>query len=303
MIDMAKEMIVKAPSVEEAKAQIAAAFGVAEARVRFEVLQESQKKTFGLFGGADAEVRGVLNDDAPAEAAKAFLEDVLAGMGAGEVTVTVREQEDSCILVIDGEDLGFLIGRRGETLDALQYLAGLVANRVDNSYVRISVDIGNYREKREKTLISLATRISKQVARTGRKMSLEPMNPYERRIIHTAVQEVEGVVSFSVGSDAARHVVIGPSEDNPAAKNRSRRRRGGRGHGNAEGAEMNGAENAERPRRERRRSDDPIVAPNRPVRQFVPRSNPLPMVDGATPPQKTDSETERSATLYGRIDL
>ena len=303
MIDMAKEMIVKAPSVDEAKAQIAAAFGVDESRVKFEVLQESQKKTFGLFGGADAEVRGVLSDDAPAQAAKAFLEDVLAGMGAGEVTVTVREQEDSCILVIDGEDLGFLIGRRGETLDALQYLAGLVANRVDNSYVRISVDIGNYREKREKTLISLATRISKQVARTGRKMSLEPMNPYERRIIHTAVQEVEGVVSFSVGSDAARHVVIGPSEDNPAAKNRSRRRRNGRVRDNAEGAELNtGAEN-ERPRRERRRSDDPIVAPNRPVRQFVPRSNPLPMVDGATPPQKTDSETERSATLYGRIDL
>lgn len=303
MIDMAKEMIVKAPSVDEAKAQIAAAFGVDESRVKFEVLQESQKKAFGLFGGADAEVRGVLSDDAPAQAAKAFLEDVLAGMGAGEVTVTVREQEDSCILVIDGEDLGFLIGRRGETLDALQYLAGLVANRVDNSYVRISVDIGNYREKREKTLISLATRISKQVARTGRKMSLEPMNPYERRIIHTAVQEVEGVVSFSVGSDAARHVVIGPSEDNPAAKNRSRRRRNGRVRDNAEGAELNtGAEN-ERPRRERRRSDDPIVAPNRPVRQFVPRSNPLPMVDGATPPQKTDSETERSATLYGRIDL
>ncbi len=301
---MAKEMIVKAPSVEEAKAQIAAAFGVDESRLKFEVLQESQKKAFGLFGGADAEVRGWLDEESPAEAAKAFLEDVLAGMGAEDVTVSIREQEDSCTLLIEGEDLGFLIGRRGETLDALQYLAGLVANRVDNSYVRISVDIGNYREKREKTLVSLATRISKQVARTGRKMSLEPMNPYERRIIHTAVQEVEGVVSFSVGSDAARHVVIGPSEDNQAAKNRSRRRRGGRGRGNAEGAEMTeGTETTERPRRERRRADDPIVAPNRPVRQFVPRSNPLPMVDGATPPQKTDSETERSATLYGRIDL
>lgn len=308
---MAKEMIVKAASVEEAKAQLAAMFGVDESRLSFEVIQQPQKKTLGLFGGSDAEVRGVLEDASPAEAVKAFLQDVLAGMGAGEVTVAIREENEICTLLIDGEDLGFLIGRRGETLDALQYLAGLVANRADNTYFRISVDIGNYREKREKTLVALASRIGRQVARTGRKISLEPMNPYERRIIHTAVQEIEGAISWSVGSDAGRHVVIGPSEDNPAAKNRSRRRRGGRGHG-GEGqtkaepqAEQGVDESEDRPRRSdrRSRSDDPTVAPGRPVRQFVPRSNPLPMADGATPPQKTTSETEETATLYGRIDL
>lgn len=286
---MAKELVMKAATVEEAQAKIIEALGVPAASIRFETLAEPQKKTLGLFGGADAEVKGTVIGGA-ADAAKAFLEDVLTQMGAVDFTVTINETKENCLLVVEGEDLGFIIGRRGETLDALQYLVGLVANRVDKDYCRINIDIGNYREKREKTLVALAKRMGAQAAKTGRRSSLEPMNPYERRIIHTTVQEIEGATSWSVGSDAARHVVIGPSDDNPVKQQRASRRRRVR----KEGDEVR----TERPARR-----ETEVAEGRPVRQFVPRSNPLPMADGATPPQKTESEAERSAFLYGRIDL
>lgn len=308
---MAKEWIARAATVEQAKAKIVAALGADEEKITFEVLQQPQKKTLGLFGGADAEVRGTLTEGDPAEAARAFLAKVLEKMGVTDATVTARIENEACVLTVEGEDLGFIIGRRGETLDALQYLTGLIANRVDSSYYRVSIDIGNYREKREQTLVALAKRIGEKAAKTGRRTSLEPMNPYERRIIHTAVQEIEGATSWSVGSDAARHVVIGPSDDNPMKKNSRQRRRGGGSNaaGNRSrrpaGEQQEGAapEHIERPvRRERTPRDADVVAPNRPVRQFVPRSNPLPMADGATP-QKTESEREKSATLYGRIDL
>lgn len=286
---MAKELVMKAATVEEAQAKIVEALGVPAASIRFETLTEPQKKTFGLFGGADAQVKGTVVDGA-ADAAKAFLEDVLSEMGATDFTVTVNETEDTCVLVVEGEDLGFVIGRRGETLDALQYLVGLIANRVDKDYCRVNIDIGNYREKREKTLVALAKKMGAQAAKTGRRCSLEPMNPYERRIIHTTVQDIEGATSWSVGSDSARHVVIGPSDDNPVKQQRTSRRRRPR--------KENNEVRAERPARR-----ETEVAEGRPVRQFVPRSNPLPMADGATPPQKTESEAERSASLYGRIDL
>ncbi len=286
---MAKELVMKAATVEEAQAKIIEALGVPAASIRFETLAEPQKKTLGLFGGADAEVKGTVLGGA-AEAAKAFLEDVLTEMGAMDFTVTINETKGNCLLVVEGEDLGFIIGRRGETLDALQYLVGLVANRVDKDYCRINIDIGNYREKREKTLVALAKKMGAQAAKTGRRSSLEPMNPYERRIIHTTVQEIEGATSWSVGSDSARHVVIGPSDDNPVKQQRASRRRRPR--------KENDEVRSERPARR-----ETEVAEGRPVRQFVPRSNPLPMADGATPPQKTESEAERSAFLYGRIDL
>ncbi len=299
---MAKELIMSAPSVEEAKEKIAAAFGLAPEEITFEVLVQPQKKTLGLFGGVDAQVKGTANVSA-AQVAKQFLLDVFKEMGVADVAVNIEEKADACVLSVEGEDLGFVIGRRGETLDALQYLTGLIANRVDNSYARINIDIGNYRAKREKTLISLAKRMGAQAARTGRRTSLEPMNPYERRIIHTAIQEVEGATSWSVGNDADRHVIIGPSDDNPVKAQRASRRRNRRRN---DRAENNSAERNERTvaaDRPARGEAEGTVAAGRPVRQFVPRSNPLPMADGATPPQKTESEKERSAFLYGRIDL
>ena len=121
----------------------------------------------------------------------------------------VREMAPSA-LILSGEDIGFIIGHRGETLDALQYLASLVANHVDGSYFRVTLDVGNYREKRKETLEALGKKMAARAVKTGRNSSLEPMNPYERRIIHTAVQTVEGAKSWSEGVDQGRHVVIGP---------------------------------------------------------------------------------------------
>lgn len=291
---MARELIMTAATVEAAKAKILDVFDVPAEAVEFEVLEEGQKKAFGLFGGADAKVRGTMTDTA-IEAAKRFLAKVLTQMGAKDVTVTDREEDGVCVLSVEGDDLGFVIGRRGETLDALQYLTGLVANRAEVGARRVTVDIGNYREKREQTLKELANKIANQVARSGRKSSLEPMNPYERRIIHTAVQNVEGVVSFSVGSDTARHVVIAPSDDNPNKQNRpARRPRGGRGRRDNDTPRA--------PRESRVGADGEIIAVERQIRKFVPRSNPMPTADGATP-QKTTSERENTASLYGRIDL
>lgn len=301
---MQNEIIKSASTVEEAKALIAAELGVSEDKIVFEVLQEPGKKVLGLFGGADAKVKGALKGSA-AEAAKAYLTEVLTGMGATDFTCTVTESENGCTLSLDGENLGFIIGRRGDTLDALQYLTGLVANRVDNAYYRVTLDIGNYREKREQSLVALARRLGGQTARTGRRHSLEPMNPYERRIIHTAVQDMEGVISWSVGSDANRHVIIGPSEDNPN-KDRAeegRGNRGGRGRGGRGGNRGGNRSGERRERGPRRDRDYEVTAPERPVREFISRSNPLPMADDITPPTRTESEKELNATLYGRIDL
>ena len=111
---------------------------------------------------------------------------------------------------IECEDYGIIIGRRGETLDSLQYLTSLAIKNVTNKYVRVTLNVGDYRAKREETLKALATKNANYVARSGRRYSFEPMNPYERRIIHTAVQEIEGVTSRSIGSGMDRRVLIEP---------------------------------------------------------------------------------------------
>ena len=302
---MKKELIKEAASIEEAKQLIAAELGVAQDAITYEVMQEPEKKVLGLFGGTAAIVKGTLAGGNAAGAAKAYLEQVLIGMGVEDFTITVTEQENGCVISLDGENLGFIIGRRGETLDALQYLASLVANRADSAYYRVTLDIGNYREKREQALVALARRLGGQTARTGRRNSLEPKNPYERRIIHTTVQDMEGVISWSVGTDPNRHVVIGPSDDNPhkdrANERSGRGGRGGRGRGDRGGdRSRRGGRGGER--RERRDSDYQVTAPERPVREFISRSNPLPVADDFAP-IRTNSEKEDSASLYGRIDL
>lgn len=300
--NLQKEATKEAVTLEEAKAAIVRELGVPEDRIQFEVLQQPQKKTLGLFGGAPAVVKGCYTVTPAAKAAE-YLGEVLRGMGVQDPQIDIREEDEGCVLMLSGDDMGFIIGRRGETLDALQYLAGLVSNRVDNSYYRVTLDIGNYREKREQTLTALARKVAGQAARSGRRTSLEPMNPYERRIIHTAVQEVEGATSWSVGSEPNRHVMIGPSDDNPVKNrpaetkersggSRSRSRGGRRDNRNKEGQKDTANRTGVSPER-----------PARQIRQFIPRSNPLPTADGATPPSRTESEKESTATLYGRIDL
>lgn len=161
--------------------------------------------------------------------AVAYIKTVLASIDCGEVSIKVASRENASLIILDGEDLSVLIGRRGETLDALQYLAGLAANNGGGHY-KISVNIGNYRERREETLIALANRIAAQAVKAGKCRTLEPMNPYERRIIHTAIQAIDGVESSSFGEGVERRVVIAPSgvEIKPRMNNG---RRGGRRQG------------------------------------------------------------------------
>lgn len=200
-----------------------------------------------------------VDKDSPAVNAANYLVKVLEKMGVGELTVKVADVENGAQLLFEGENLGVVIGRRGETLDSLQYLASFVANSGrSGKYFRIVLDIGNYREKREDTLKTLAKRMAAQALKSGRTRSLEPMNPYERRIIHTVVQDIDGVVSHSVGDGINRHVVICPEGVTPryGRNDRNDRRRGGRGdRGNRRPSNA-----VESPKREPR-SDDSGDAP------------------------------------------
>ena len=294
---MSKEIIKEAASIEEAKALIVEELGVAEDAIAFEIVQEPEKKVLGLFGGTTAIVKGTVVGGTAAAAAEAYLRKVLAGLGVTDFTCQVTEQDNGCVISLDGENLGFIIGRRGETLDALQYLTGLVANRADNAYYRVTLDIGNYRDKREQALVALARRLGAQTAKTGRRNSLEPMNPYERRIIHTTVQQMEGVISWSVGSDDRRHVIIGPSDDNPNKDKGERHSRGGRGRG----GRGNGGNRGER--RERRDDNYQVTAPERPVRAFQSRSFSMPVAEDVAPISRTSSEKEDSMSLYGQSEF
>ncbi|MEE1503299.1 MAG: RNA-binding cell elongation regulator Jag/EloR, partial [Acutalibacteraceae bacterium] len=157
-----------------------------------------------------------------------YLKSILVGMGFTDVGVTAREAaEDVYFEITCSEDYGNIIGRRGETLDALQYLTRLFVNRANDNNKRVALNVGDYRARREETLRALAKRQAQRVLKYGRSSSLEPMNPYERRIIHTAIQEIEGVTSHSVGEGDRRRVVVTP-EGGEKRGNYRNDRRGGR---------------------------------------------------------------------------
>lgn len=232
---MNREAIATGNTVEEAREKACEMLGVEtyDDNVDFEIIEMQQKKFLGLFGGNPAKVR-VFIKTTPAQAAADYLQAIIKAMGLNDIEMSVEEKEKNVINIdITGEDVGSVIGRRGETLDALQYLTCLVANHVDNSYCRVTINTGDYREKREKTLEILGRKLAIKAAKTGRKSSLEPMNPYERRIIHTAVQKINGAISWSEGENINRHVVIGPdpkSKGNFKGRNNGNRRpyRGGK---------------------------------------------------------------------------
>ena len=158
-----------------------------------------------------------------------YLKSILVGMGFTDVSVTAREAaEDVYFEITCGEDYGNIIGRRGETLDALQYLTRLFVNRANDNNKRVALNVGDYRARREETLRALAKRQAQRVLKYGRSSSLEPMNPYERRIIHTAIQEIEGVTSHSVGEGDRRRVVVTPEGGEKRGNYRNDRRGGGR---------------------------------------------------------------------------
>ena len=257
---MVKEAIATGATIEEAHRKACEMLGVDTTEAEFEILELPEKKKFGLFGGNPAKVRAFIRET-PADVAANYLRSILGGMGLTNIQVEIREEDAGAELVLTGEDIGFIIGHRGETLDALQYLASLVANHVDESYYRITLDVGNYREKRKETLENLGKKMAARAVKTGRNASLEPMNPYERRIIHTAVQSVEGAKSWSEGEDLARHVVIGPEGGERYVKRDNRRggsRNGGQrrdgGRGNDRGGRSGGQ------RRDNNRSSRPAPA-------------------------------------------
>ena len=236
---MIKEFIGIGDTPEEALLNAKTQIGLSENdEVDFEVIQMPEKKVLGLFGGKQAKVKITIKSG-PAEAAEEYLRSVIDAMGLKDLTITVDATDEGATFNIEGEDVGFVIGRRGETLDALQSLVKQVANRADNSYYKITLNTGNYREKREKTLEILGRKLAYKAVKTGKKQPLEPMNPYERRIIHTSVQKVKGAISWSEGENAARHVVIGPDP----------KERRNRGYGNRRGSSNRGSRPAPNPNR------------------------------------------------------
>lgn len=194
-----------AKTVQEAVNLALEELGAKKEDVDIEVLDEGNKGIFGI-GGKSARVRVTLTNSLSDEAAD-FLSDVLSKMNIA-ANIEKYEDDESITLKITGRESGIIIGRRGETLDALQYLTSLVVNKKSARYKRVTIDIENYREKREETLVRLADRLAERVVRFRRNVTLEPMNPYERRIIHSALQNNNMVETHSVGEEPNRKVVI-----------------------------------------------------------------------------------------------
>lgn len=241
---------------------------------------------------------------AKVEKAAAYVSEILTAMGIAEFTLTPRYYEENVRLQLSGEQIGGVIGRRGETLDAIQYLASLVANRGEGEYIRLSIDSGNYREKRARTLEALARKLANQAVRTGRSITLEPMNPYERRIIHGAVSTVKGATSSSTGVEPNRRVVI--SSTVPPTGGRDGSRSGGRGRnnnnrrGNPNRSERrNDGERRSRPAGERRPRLEEPPAIGGPVRREQPETAPK--------AEKSSVEQEilsaNTGKRYGKIDI
>ena len=158
--------------------------------------------------------------DKGSENAKNFITDVLKAMGL-EVSVSADMEDDVIKINLEGDNMGIVIGKRGDTLDSLQYLTSLVVNKHSEDYIKVSIDTENYREKRTDALLALSKRLSEKVARTGKKFTLEPMNPYERRIIHSSLQDNEDVTTYSIGSEPYRKVVIAPKNPKPYTKKKN----------------------------------------------------------------------------------
>ena len=191
----------------------------------------------------ETEVPIVIEENAKVKAAVEYLQEVIAKMGVEHVTFSAVKKGEATIIRLDGEHLGALIGRRGETMESLSYLASLVANRLEGDYIKLGLDVAGYRDKRESDLTALAQRIGAKVRKTGRSFAMEPMNPYERRIIHSAISKMEGVRSESKGEGRDRRVVIYSTAPDAQTENTygERRPRGGRpGNGRRPGGNRNG---------------------------------------------------------------
>lgn len=300
------EIIKSAETVDGAIALALEEIGKTREQVQIEVVKEPKKAFLG-FGGTQAEVKVVYEEDtAESSGTKAaeditgyhvktqnavnYLNTIFTKMDLAEIQLNISESEEGVVIDLTGPNVGTLIGRRGETLDALQYLTSLSANKVSDDYYKITLDSNNYRSKREKTLEGLAKKIAKTAVRTGRSTALEPMNPYERRIIHTAVSEINGAQSKSVGEEPYRKVVI--SSTNPSKRPYQKRdHRGGNDRRDNRRDNYNKRDNNKRPYEKRQSSEESL----RQVKAGV---------DAAVKSRIFDKIGENDTTpLYTKIDL
>ena len=218
-----------APAEPEAKAEEAAVPAVEAAAVQQPAAEEEE-----------TEEPINIEENAKAKAAVDYLREVIALMGVENVSFSAVQKGEATIIRLDGEKLGALIGRRGETMESLSYLASLVANRLEGDYIKLGLDVAGYRDKRESDLTALAQRIGAKVRKTGRSFAMEPMNPYERRIIHSAISKMEGVRSESKGEGRDRRVVIYSTAPDAQTDNTYGERRP-RGNGRRNGGNRNGS--------------------------------------------------------------
>ena len=193
-------------TVDEAVEQVLSEWTLPRSAVEIEVLEEPAKGLFGLIGNKPARVR-VIEKNTPERAAVEFIKEMTSRMNVN-AQVTAVEKDGTLAVDIEGDGMGILIGHRGETLNAIQYLTSLVVNKDSKEYIRVTVDTENYRAKREQTLKELAEKMASKARRTGRRVVLEPMNPYERRILHAALQGNASVTTRSEGEEPNRRVVI-----------------------------------------------------------------------------------------------
>ena len=258
----------------------------------------------------ETEVPIVIEENAKVKAAVEYLQEVIAKMGVENVTFSAVQKGEATIIRLDGEHLGALIGRRGETMESLSYLASLVANRLEGDYIKLGLDVAGYRDKRESDLTALAQRIGAKVRKTGRSFAMEPMNPYERRIIHSAISKMEGVRSESKGEGRDRRVVIYSTAPDAQTENTygERRGRGGRPNGRRPGGNRGGYRGGDRNERGGRSggyrggrsgSRGPRGS-SVPERTYAPRD-----AESAAPvaPKRTERVDDFADLSFGKIEL
>ncbi len=207
---MIKETVASAKTVDLAVQAACAELGVSSDAVEFTVIEEPKSGFLGI-GSRDAKVSVKLKQT-PALKAYDFLENLIKNMGLDATVEIGSEDKEGAFISINGTNLGTLIGRRGDVLDSIQYLATLAANMEKNGFYRVTVDVQGYREKRAETLRGVAKRMSEKVLKYRKSFALEPMNAYERRIIHSACQNIPGVTTRSIGEGADRKIVISPEK-------------------------------------------------------------------------------------------
>ena len=199
-------------TVDEAVALALGELGITKDEAEIEVIEEGSRGFLGMFGAKDAVVKVKKKFD-PERPAKNFLKEMFIAMGLS-VNVETKLKDRQLEIKISGDDMGIIIGKRGQTLDAVQYLVNLVVNKGTAPYISVTLDTENYRERRKETLETLAFNLAKKVKHTGKNVVLEPMNPYERRIIHSALQNDRYVTTYSEGDEPYRNVVITLKEKN-----------------------------------------------------------------------------------------